>query len=52
MRNGLGQEVLAPFTVAGQRAIDMDMTAVAPGAYYLLATRNGEQHIMKLMVQR
>ena len=26
IRNGLGQEVLAPFTVAGQRTIDMDLS--------------------------
>lgn len=52
IRNGLGQEVLAPFTVAGQRAIDMDLSDVASGAYYLLATRNGEQQLIKIMVQR
>ena len=52
IRNGLGQEVLAPFTVAGQRAIDMDLSDVAAGAYYLLATRNGEQQVIKIMVQR
>ena len=52
IRNGLGQEVLAPFTVAGQRAIDMDLGDVASGAYYLLATRNVEQHVIKIMVER
>ena len=52
IRNGLGQEVLAPFNVAGQRAIDMDLSDVASGAYYLLATRNGEQQVIKIMVQR
>ena len=52
IRNGLGQEVLAPFTVAGQRTIDMDLSDVAAGAYYLLATRNGEQQVIKIMVQR
>jgi len=52
IRNGLGQDVVAPFSVAGQRTIDMDLGGVASGAYYLLATRNGEQTIIKIMVQR
>jgi|GEM_PF-589834 len=52
IRNGLGQEVLAPFSVVGQRTIDMDLSDVAAGAYYLLATRNGEQQVIKIMVQR
>lgn len=52
IRNGLGQEVVASFTVAGQRAIDMDLGEVATGAYYVLATRNGEQTVLKIMVQR
>ena len=51
IRNGLGQELQAPFTVAGQRAIDMDLSGVASGVYYLLATRNDQQTILKLMVQ-
>ncbi|MBL7950796.1 MAG: T9SS type A sorting domain-containing protein [Flavobacteriales bacterium] len=51
VRNALGQEVLAPFTLAGQRAIDMDMSDVASGAYYLLATRDGERQVIKIMVQ-
>ena len=41
-----------PFSVAGQRTIDMDLSDVAAGAYYLLATRNGEQQVIKIMVQR
>ncbi|MBK7270060.1 MAG: T9SS type A sorting domain-containing protein [Flavobacteriales bacterium] len=52
VRNSSGQEVLAPLIVAGHRAIDMDLGEVAPGAYYLLATRDEEQTIIKLMVQR
>ncbi len=52
IRNGLGQEVVTPFTMAGQRSIDMDLSDVAAGAYYLLATRNGEQQVIKIMVQR
>ncbi len=61
IRNGLGQEVLPPFTVAGQRAIDMDLSDVSAGAYYLLATRSrssavqrnagGEQQVIMIMVQ-
>jgi len=52
IRNGLGQEVLAPFIVVGQRTMEMDLSAVASGAYYLLAMRNGEQQVFKIMVQR
>ena len=52
IRNALGQEVLAPFTVAGQRSIDMDLSDVAPGAYYLLATSINDQKVIKIMVQR
>ena len=52
VNDGLGRQVLAPFSVAGQRSISMDLGNVAPGAYYVLATRNGEQHAMKVMVQR
>ena len=52
VNDGLGRQVLAPFTIAGQRSISMDLGNVAPGAYYLIATRNGAQQVMKAMVQR
>ncbi len=52
VRNAMGQEMIAPFSLAGQRTIDMDLGELASGAYYLLATRNGEQRVIKIMVQR
>ena len=52
VRNGLGQEVIQPFSVGGQPVVDMDMGGVVPGLYYMTATRNGEQHVQKVMVQR
>ena len=52
VNDGLGRQVLAPFTVAGQRTIEMDLGSVAPGAYYLIAIRNGDRQVMKVMVQR
>jgi hypothetical protein len=52
VRNGLGQDVLAPFSANGQRTIDMDLNNVAPGAYYLVMVRAGEQHFEKVMIQR
>ncbi|MBK7270067.1 MAG: T9SS type A sorting domain-containing protein [Flavobacteriales bacterium] len=52
VNDGLGRQVIAPFTIAGQRSITMDLASVAPGAYYLIATRNGEQQAIKVMVQR
>jgi hypothetical protein len=52
VRNGLGQDVLAPFSANGQRIIDMDLNNVAPGAYYLVMVRAGEQHFEKVMIQR
>ena len=52
VRNGLGQEVLQPFSFVGQRAVNIDLGEVAEGAYYLMATHRGDQAIVKLMVQR
>ena len=52
VNDGLGRQVIAPFTIAGQRSITMDLASVAPGAYYMIATRNGEQQAIKVMVQR
>lgn len=52
VNDGLGRQVVAPFIIAGQRSISMDLGDVAPGAYYLVATRNGEQQAVKVMVQR
>jgi len=42
---------VAPFSLAGQRSIDMDLGGVASGACYVLATRNGQQRAIRIMVQ-
>ncbi len=50
--DGTGRLVKATFPVIGKRAVSLDLGEVAPGAYYLLATRGGEQRAMKLIVRR
>lgn len=52
VRDGIGRTVMQPLIVAGSRTMILDMQDLAPGAYYLLATRNGEQQVIKIMVQR
>ncbi len=47
-----GRTVKAPFLVAGKRAVSLDLGDAAPGAYYVLATSNGQQRATKLMVKR
>jgi len=39
-------------SLAGQRTADLDLSELVPGAYYVLATRNGELTILKLQIQR
>lgn len=51
LRNALGQDVRAPFTLAGPRTTDVDLSGLAAGAYYLLATRNGAQQAIRVMVE-
>ena len=50
--NGIGRMILKPMIVDGTRTLTLDMQDVAPGAYYLLATGNGQQSVIKLMLQR
>ncbi len=52
VRDGIGRTIMQPMIVAGPRAMTLDMQDVAPGAYYLLATREGHQQVVKLVVQR
>ncbi|MCB9178820.1 MAG: T9SS type A sorting domain-containing protein [Flavobacteriales bacterium] len=49
--DGTGRIVRAPFLLAGRTAT-MDLGDVASGAYYVLAERDGQQYMVKLMVQR
>lgn len=51
VHDGLGREVVTSFTLPLERAFPLDMGAAASGAYYLVATRNGEQQVLKLLVQ-
>ncbi len=52
VHDGVGRNVIAPFILSLERAFPLDMGNVAPGAYYLLATREGHQQVVKLVVQR
>lgn len=49
--DGTGRTVKAQFPVAGKRTVSLDLGEVAPGAYYLMATRDGQQRAVKLVVQ-
>jgi hypothetical protein len=51
VHDGIGRNVIAPFTLSLERSFPLDMGNVAPGAYYLLATREGHQQVVKLVVQ-
>lgn len=46
-----GREVKAPFNMVGLGRVDLDLGDAAPGAYYLLATHDGRQRAVKLVVQ-
>ncbi|MBP7513683.1 MAG: hypothetical protein KA791_03995 [Flavobacteriales bacterium] len=52
VHDGVGRNVIAPFTLSLERPFPLDMGNVAPGAYYLLATREKRQQVVKLLVQR
>ena len=59
VHDGVGRNVIAPFTLSLERPFPLDMGNVAPGAYYLLATmpsaggqREDRQQVVKLVVQR
>ena len=50
--DGTGRTVKAQFPVAGKRTVALDLGEVAPGAYYLMATREGQTRAVKIMVER
>lgn len=50
--DAVGRTVYAPFVAVGKRATTLDLSTSAPGAYYLVATSQGEQRISRIMVQR
>ncbi len=52
VHDGIGRKVIAPFILSLERSFPLDMGNVAPGAYYLLATREDRQQVVKLLVQR
>ncbi len=52
VHDGVGRSVIAPFILSLERSFPLDMGNVAPGAYYLLATREDRQQVVKLVVQR
>jgi hypothetical protein len=52
VHDGIGRYVIAPFILSLERSFPLDMGNVAPGAYYLLATREDRQQVVKLVVQR
>jgi hypothetical protein len=47
-----GRTIMEPFVINGGSPADIDLGSAAPGAYYLLATANERQQVVKLMVQR
>ncbi len=50
--DAVGRTVHAPFLVAGKSTATLDLSSAAPGAYYLVATGNGERHISRIIVER
>jgi hypothetical protein len=50
VHDAVGRNVIAPFILSLERSFPLDMGNVAPGAYYLLATREGHQQVVKLVV--
>ena len=50
--DAVGRTVHTPFVAVGNRATTLDLSIAAPGAYYLVATSQGEQRISRIMVQR
>ena len=50
VHDGIGRNVITPFTLSLERSFPLDMGNVAPGAYYLLATREDRQQVVKLVV--
>ena len=57
VHDGIGRNVITPFTLSLERSFPLDMGNVAPGAYYLIATmpsaggqREDRQQVVKLVV--
>ena len=46
-----GRVVKAPILVSGKRTLQMDLEDMASGVYHVLATRNGQQRAIRIMVQ-
>ena len=46
-----GRTVKSPVLVAGHRTVSIDLGAVSPGSCYLIATREGDQRVSKLIVK-
>ena len=49
--DGIGRIVMAPFLFNGTSTTSLDLTRVASGAYYLMATRDGDHRAVKLMIE-
>ncbi len=47
-----GRTVKAPFVVEGSGTYNLDLNDVAPGMYFLLASKDGQQQSLKLIVQQ
>jgi hypothetical protein len=51
VHDGIGRVMKAPFMLSGSGMVFLDLNDVPSGSYYLIATRDGSQEVMKLMVQ-
>ncbi|MCB0795882.1 MAG: T9SS type A sorting domain-containing protein [Flavobacteriales bacterium] len=49
--DGTGRVVVAPRQLVNAGQVPLDLSDVAPGAYYLMATQDGEHQVMQLLVQ-
>ncbi len=52
VHDAVGRNIIAPFSLSLERSFPLDMGNVAPGAYYLIATRGDRKQVVKLVVQR
>lgn len=52
VRDGLGRSVLTPMVLNTSHASVLDLSGFAPGAYYLMASSDGRQQVVKLLRER
>lgn len=52
VRDGLGRIVVQPFALTASRTQALDLSHLAPGAYYLIASGGDQQQVIKLILEQ